>query len=145
MGVYYYPVFDRKVDSLPTELCVDGKAIARAMPLLDRWAKELGVRDMMSFYSESNEESFASIGEEVPPGLKETPIEWTEPGDGLRTVRAYLERAGTVSDRTLRFADSKGRKVELELEHLLADLQALERELVHAKSRGCRFRLRISI
>jgi hypothetical protein len=148
MGVSYYPVFDPPMADLRPEEGVGGKPIARAMPLLTAWAAELGVRDLESFYSESNEESFALIGESVPEGLKETPIEWSDPGDGLRTVRAYLGHLRTIGGTagpTLHFKDFKDRDESVKLDSLREDLQSLESVLVKAADRGSRFRLRIDM
>src|SRR4051794_3796231 len=120
MGVSYYPVLDPPIEGFTPHLEVSGKAIARAMPLLKGWAAELGVRDLMSFYSESHAESFALIGESVPKGMKETPIEWFAPQDGLTALRAYLGRLRDTSAEELQFSQ-KGRSSSVGVAQLIED------------------------
>jgi hypothetical protein len=145
MGASYYPEFQPPIEPLPAELRVDGKAIARAMPLLEAWATELDVRSLMSFYSESNAEAFEKIGESLPDDMEDSPIEWSEPADALRSVRAYLDHLRDLGGKQLSVADNEGEMHTVSAQRLVEDLRAIERELVHAAGLGARFRLRIDV
>jgi len=129
MGVAYYPAFENDVAGYEPSTAISGKALARAMDELDAICGELGVRTLMSFYSESNAEAFAKIGEPVPPGMKEDPIQWSEPADGLRTIEALLE-----CDKIGNFKDG-----------VIADLESLQEILQVAIKHSTRFRLRIDV
>ena len=88
MGVAYYPVFEREIPGLNPATAVSGKSIAKAIEALDKLAKRLGVTPLSAFYSESSEETFANIGEDVPDDIEEPPIQWFNAAEGLATIRA---------------------------------------------------------
>lgn len=144
MGVAFYPELDPPIEGYSPDLMVNGKAIANAMELLDQWARELGVREMMSFYSESHEESFGHIGEDVPPDMDECSIEWSDPNEGLATVRPLLQRVRSLTEEVLSTGEREHRRV-VKVSSLLSDLAALEGVLVTAIEHGRRFRLRIDL
>ena len=91
MGVAYYPEFEREIPGYDPSVAVSGKAVARAMDQLEAICKRLGLTPLLDFYSESNEEAFDKIGEEVPPDLRDEPIKWSEPELGLRTASGLIE------------------------------------------------------
>ncbi|HEY2586841.1 MAG TPA: hypothetical protein VGI81_13940 [Tepidisphaeraceae bacterium] len=145
MGVAFYPVLNPAIVDYQPHLLVNGKAIAKAMPLLESWAKEVGVRPLYDFYSESTEEVFAKIGEPVPPGTKDEPIKWAEPDDGIKTVRAMLERLRSEPGPALSVTDERGRERSVSVEQLIRDLEAFESVFRRASDHGSKFRLRIDI
>jgi hypothetical protein len=108
---------------------MSGKALGRAIRELDMICGRLGVASVGSFYSESNTEEFRKIGEPMPAGMREEPIKWSEPSDGLHTVGALSERhcKDTVEPQVIQ------------------DLEDLKRVLLVAAKHGTRFRLRIDI
>jgi len=133
MGVAYYPSFERAIAGFDPATAVNGKPVARVIERLDKICKRLRVTPLTDFYSESVEEAFAKIGEEVPEGMKEQPICWSEPSAGLRTVEgliAYLE----AHDEAL--PDAPG---------VIEDLEGLQQVLQKAQKHRTRFRLRIDI
>jgi len=112
MGVAYYPELNPKIRGYKPDLAVDGKMISVAIGTLDEWATELGVHNLSSFYSESNKEVFAHIGEDAPPDLEDTPIRWSKPSDGLKTVRALIARLAPLGDRNVKVKSDSRKKEE---------------------------------
>jgi len=133
MGVAYYPSFERQIPGFDPSTAVSGKSTARSMKQLDGICVRLGMASLMSFYSESNEEAFGKIGEPVPPGMQDDPIQWSEPAEGLRTVVGLIEylrtHAGELPD-TARIQE---------------DLEDFRKVLIKAQEHGTRFRLRIDV
>jgi hypothetical protein len=133
MGVAYYPSFEHETPGYDPSLEIGGKSLARAMDDLGKICKQLGERDLMSFYSESVEEAFGHIGEPVPAHMAEQPIEWSEPTEGLRTIGAliiYLTSHPTELTDTQR---------------ILVDLRSFQAILNKAVEYKTRFRLRIDV
>ena len=95
------------------------------MKELDAICGRLGVISLSSFYSESSAEAFEKIGEPMPPDMRDEPIKWSEPTDGLRTIAALLKCG----------CEPK----------VVRDLEDLRRVLLVAAENGTRFRLRIDI
>lgn len=147
MGVAFYPVLNPAVPDYQPEIVVGGKAIAQAMPLLESWARDLAVRPLYDFYSESLEETYAHIGDAVPDEFKdqEEPIKWSAPADGMKTVRALVDRLRAESGPEIRFTDNRGRETTIEIGRLIRDLESLEQVLRVASERGSRFRIRIDV
>jgi hypothetical protein len=133
MGVAYYPVFERKIDGYNPSVLVNGKPIARAMARLEEICKRLGITPLMGFYSESNEEVFAKIGEPVPPGMREDPVRWSEPEQGLRTVVGLMDY---LRDYPAELPDAA---------RIREDLEGFRQVFLKAQEHQTRFRLRIDI
>ena len=133
MGVAYYPAFECETPGFDPSTEIGGKPLAREMEDLGEICARLQVSDLMSFYSESLKESFDLIGEEVPEGMKEEPIKWTEPAEGLRTLDALI-------------AYLTGHPAELQNSpRILEDLQSLRAILDKASELKTRFRLRLDM
>jgi hypothetical protein len=149
MGVAYYPEVNPPIPGFKPDLAVGGKPIARALPLLDRWADERGVRTLYSFYSETLEESFSHIGEPVPTelidGPHDTPIEWSDANEGLNTVRTLLDHLRSVAPGLLEFENRQGESCQIESSRVIEDLESLESVLRKAIQSGSKFRLRIDV
>ena len=145
MGAAYYPVLHPAIPGFQPELVVSGKATARAMPVLDEISAQLGVRALSDYYSESVEEAFAKIGEPVPPGMKDEPIKWSYPADGLETVRALANHLRSNGSHDLEITDSTGRTRTVSAEAIASDLEALASVLTKAVEQKCSFRLRTDI
>ena len=131
MGVAYYPVFEKAIPGFNPSVEVSGKSMAKALEVLDGICRKLEKRELSSFYSESNHETFASIGSDAPPGLCDEPIAWSQPADGLTTVDALLEHLSREPSAVER------------PEAVIADLRSLRRVLLEAERHHTRFRLRI--
>ncbi len=147
MSVAYFPVLFPEIPGYDPSVFVSGKALAHAMPALDLLAHELGVPELMSFYSESLAESFGHIGEEVPDDMLETPITWTDAEDGLHTVRAIVQHLLTCVGVPLLVKDPSNCRPDETVvwERVFEDLKQLETVLVTAKNHGSKFRLKIDM
>ena len=145
MGMGYYPALNPPVPGIQPELIVSGKTLAEAMPALDELSEQLGVQKLGSFHSESIEESFALLGESVPPGMPEKPIEWFEPEMGLKTIRALRNHVASHTQISLLVKDARDREKTVELDGVMTDLQQLENVLGTAAQHKSKFRLRIDI
>jgi hypothetical protein len=133
MGAAYYPSFEREIDGFDPSVAISGKPIARAMSQLDEICKRLGAAPLLDFYSESTEEAFKKIGEPVPQGLRASPVSWSEPEKGIRTVTSLIEYLEAHPDELPNTPTLK------------EDLEGLREVLTKAQKHGTRFRLRIDI
>jgi len=97
------------------------------------------------FHSESVQESFDKIGEPVPEGMKKEPVKWSEPADGVATIRGLLARVGEELGPDVSFKNEQGRDQTVSVARLTEDLQAMDAVLEVAATRGSKFRLRIDI
>jgi hypothetical protein len=134
MGVALYPEFEKNIPGYNPSTAISGKTLARSVDggkgEIERLCHRLGVRSIFDFYSESNEEAFAKLGEPVPPGLPpEEPLKWSEPAEGLRTVEALL----ACPD------------LEATSPRVSEDLRHFRDILLKASEHGTRFRLRIDM
>ena len=84
MGAALYIVAKDKPEEL--DLFVNGKALSKAGARLATDAKELGVPELMSFFSQNPED----VAEFVDDVSALPPEQWFDPVDGLTTVRALL-------------------------------------------------------
>jgi hypothetical protein len=133
MGVAYYPSFERKIEGFDLATAVNGKPIARAMDRLDEIAKGLGITALRTFHSESKEEFFSKIGESVPPGLPDHPVQWSEPEHGIRTLVALIKHLRDHPDELPNAA------------RVCEDLESFRQVLLKAQEHETRFRLCIDI
>ena len=129
MGAAYYPSFERAVKGYEPATAMSGKMIARQIEELDAVCTRLQVAPLSSFYSESAAEAFEKIGEEMPEGMHDKPVRWSEAKDALRTVNSLLElyRSNAAEQKVVK------------------DLEDLRDILVVAVEHGTRFRSRIDI
>jgi hypothetical protein len=124
MSAAFYPVLESPDIGIDTT--VDGKALSRAIELLDRLALSAGVTPLTEFISfESDDYGVLEEADIELPAVK-----WSSAADGLRTVRALLDGV-----RRTREGDGA----------LLADLHALEKVLVQADERHVRWHLAIDM
>lgn len=94
MGTALYLEFENEIPGYDPRASVLGEPLSRVIQFgkgqVDLICHSDGLTQIYEFYSESNEEAFAKIGEPVPPGLKPDPIKWTAPEEGLRAIDAVL-------------------------------------------------------
>ena len=145
MGMAYYSVLNPPIEGYQPELIVGGKAIARAMALLDAWAGELGVQPLSGYHSENLEETFEKIGEPVPEGVPDRPIKWSDPADGLATIRALVARIEAEDESEFEIEGPVRRNQTVNADWLAEDLRALEAVLKRASENKSKFRLRVDI
>jgi hypothetical protein len=84
MGSALYIIAKDKPDGM--DLFVNGKALSKASARLTSVAKKLGVRELMSFFSQ-NPDDAADFVEDISTLPAE---QWFDPVDGLVTVRALI-------------------------------------------------------
>src|SRR5687767_4194352 len=84
MGAALYIVAKDKPEGM--DLFVNGKALSQASARLSSAAKKLGVRELMSFFSQ-NPEDAADFVEDVSAL---PPEQWFAPEEGLTTIRALI-------------------------------------------------------
>ena len=120
------------VDPLPT----DGKLLARAMDGLDREARKLGKRPLSDFYSVSQKQALAELGERE---LTEEECEaladdhaWWPPEEGLASVEALLAWVSDNQDKVDRSA------------YVIADLRDFKTVLEAAVRETTEFNLAVS-
>lgn len=134
MGVALYPEFEKSIPGYDPSTAISGKALAHAVGggrgEIEQMCHRLGVVPIFGFYSESNEEAFAKLGEPVPAGLPpEEPLKWSDAAEGLRTVEALLACP----------------ELEAMPPHVSEDLRNFRAILFKAAEHGTRFRLRIDM
>lgn len=124
MGVGVGLMFDGGVPGTGAfeEFIADGKEFAYQMERLDEICQSMDVPPFSRFcpYDPSDE---AAESEEI----------WFDPVDGLETVSRLTESLTSEIERT------KGKRKKLELEALIAALDALKADLTLAKKRKARF------
>ena len=131
MGVAFYPVFEDGIGDWPDD--IDGKALASAADKLDEVARDSGVPTLYDFYSMTREQAITDVldGDPEDPTTYDESIvpeeKWFDCSDGLRTVRAVLGAAKSSNTK--------------DLDAVVADLDAFERNLVHAAKRQVRWHL----
>jgi len=133
MGVAYYPILEKKIPGYEPATAISGKALAKAMEVLDRCAVEAGVRPLSEFFSESASESFESIGEDTPEGLKESDVQWFSPEDGLAAIRGLSEYISAHPGILQQSSSSGGPEKKKTTQEILADLEALSAKLASAR------------
>jgi hypothetical protein len=87
----YYVVLEREIPSF--DVYVNGQRLSKASDRLEKLAKQIGVRPLLSFFSPSREE-LTSILDGVDPvdlRIKSQKEQWFSAEDGLRTVRALMD------------------------------------------------------
>jgi hypothetical protein len=133
MGSAIYAEFESKVPGYDPSTEISGKGLAQAMDALGELARSLGVREPWDFYSESNEEAFEKLGEELPEDMEKDGATWFDPTEGLKSVRSLLTklRDDPKNIEGAAFA--------------MSDLEALRKILEIAEKHGVKFRLRIDI
>jgi len=123
-------VLDRKIPGADT--CVNGNFLSKHNDELEKMAKRLGVRPLMSFFSMSNEE-LALLEEEHAINLSKTKSRtadtWFAGEEGLRTVNALLENLS-------------GSKLK-DVARVAAELREFVHVLELAKANGIRWHLAV--
>jgi hypothetical protein len=118
------------VDPLDT----DGKLLAKAVDILDRAARKLGVRPLSDFYSVSKKQALAEIEgdddltDEEWEALADDHV-WWDPADGLASVEALAEWVMQNGDKVHRSDD------------VLADLEDCRKVLTAAVREGVEFNI----
>ncbi len=130
MSAALYIILDRKIPGADT--FVNGKSLSKHNDELEKMAKRLGVRPLMSFFSISNEE-LASLEKEYAIDLSKTKSRtadtWFAAEEGLRTVNALLENLS-------------GSKLK-DVARVEADLREFVGVLELAKANGIRWHLAV--
>jgi hypothetical protein len=124
MSAAFYPVLQDP--DIGIDVTVDGKALARDSDLLERLALSAGVTPLTGFISVEGDDY--GILEEADIELPAA--QWFSAADGLRTVRALLDRVERARDGD---------------EALLADLHGLEQVLAQADARHVQWHLAIDM
>lgn len=88
MGAALFPVVDGEINEL-SNASIDGKAICRAVDVLDKHATRLGVKPLMLFFGSDVNDVIEEHGIEID-GIFEDTTNWFSADEGLSTVRAYL-------------------------------------------------------
>ena len=122
MGAALYIVAENKPEEM--DLFVNGKALSKAETRLSSAAKKIGVRELMSFFSQNPEDAADFLGEDVP---SLPPEQWFDPVEGLMIVRALISHFATSP------ADSA----------VVADLREFEAVLQRLKDAGLRWHLAV--
>jgi hypothetical protein len=134
MGVAYYPVLEKKIPGFEPATAISGKALAQAMEVLDRCAVEAGLRPLSEFFSESASESFESIGEDTPEGLKGSDVQWFAPEEGLTAIRRLSEYLSAHPGALQAAKSSEPSETKKKTtREMLADLEALSAEITSAR------------
>jgi len=125
-----YVILEREIPN--TDIYVNGNSLSRNNDELEKFAKQIGVRTLMSFFSISRNE-FASLAEEhgvdLPQNKATLEEYWFPAEEGLRTIHALSENlAGS--------AMGVRERVESELREFAAVLE-------RAKAHGIRWHLGI--
>jgi hypothetical protein len=135
MGVAFFAVFEDGSGGWCDD--INGKCLARAADILDRVAKMHKVPTLYEYFSMTRDQAISELlgGDPDDPtsyAADKVPEEtWYDSQEGLRTVRILLDHV---------------RNHELPIEHLkdvIDDLEAFERYLADAASRGIRWHLAI--
>ena len=123
MSSSFYPVLKDPDNSI--DVTFEGKALARAVDLLDQIAHDAGVPVLSSYISFAGDDYgvFDEAGIEVPTTV------WFAAVDGLRTVRALL-----VGPQPAQFSDAA-----------MSELQSLELILQKADQEQVEWRLAVDI
>lgn len=104
-----YIILDKKIPG--ADIYVNGNSLSKNSDELERMARRLEVRSLMSFFSVSNEELKAlteQYGVDISKGKAASEEKWFAPEEGLRTVNSLL---GSLAGSKLGHDD----RVKLEL------------------------------
>jgi hypothetical protein len=85
LGAALYIVAENSPEEI--DLFVNGKALSRASARLASAAKKLGVREIMSFFSQNPGDAAEFMAEDAPAL---PPEQWFDPADGLVSVGALI-------------------------------------------------------
>ncbi len=88
----FYVVLEKKTSN--ADVYVNGNFISKNSDALDKLAKQLGVRTLLSFFSASPEEIASLLEVESVDSIKDNSKyakKWFAADEGLRTVNALLE------------------------------------------------------
>jgi hypothetical protein len=124
-----YIILENKIPNL--DEFVNGKCLSKELDTLEKLAKELGIKPLMSFYSTNGDDVRSVLGDESPEelGIKIPMEEWFTAEDGLQTVRALLTH----------FEKSKSRSSE----KLVSDLREFDHVLSAAQQHQVRWHLAV--
>jgi hypothetical protein len=122
MGAALYIVAENKPEEM--DLFVSGKALSQATARLSCAAKKIGMRELMTFFSQ-NPDNVAEFMDEGASALP--PEQWFEPADGLTTVRALIAHFSAAPAETA----------------VVADLREFESVLQRLKDAGLRWHLAV--
>jgi hypothetical protein len=91
----YFIVLEEQSPNLDTY--VNGNHLSDETKKLERLAKQIGVKPLMSFFSINPQELNSLLGDASPAELGLTPTEekWFSAEDGLRTIRALTDHFET--------------------------------------------------
>ncbi|HEY7117102.1 MAG TPA: hypothetical protein VH475_10970 [Tepidisphaeraceae bacterium] len=103
------------------------------MEVLDRCAAEAGVRPLSEFFSESPEESFESIGEDVPEGMEGSDVQWFAAEEGLASIRGLAQYVSAHPGVLNPPKSSEAQKPKKTAGEMLADLEALAAKITNAR------------
>lgn len=127
MSVAWYIVLERPISGF--DHGVNGKSLARAGELADKFAASASVKPLMDFFSASQADMEAFIDEANVSDSKTIAEQWYSADEGLQTVKALITAVeATTIDRK---AD------------VLADLKEFEAVLERAKRDGIRWHLAV--
>jgi hypothetical protein len=134
MGAALYIILDAEEPGFETG--VDGKILSQNSEALDRFATELGVTPLMSFFSVdprgNDVRDFFDDEDEIDPELLQPPeVTWFAPEDGLKTVRSLLGHVEGHPQEWHRTDD------------LISDLRRFEDILSRAADAGHRWHLAV--
>lgn len=87
MGTAVYIILNQEIQGLDYISVTDGKFLSRASERLDLYADHLGVKPLMSFFSQSPDD----ISEFLSESDDTTEETWFCASEGLKTVRAFEE------------------------------------------------------
>lgn len=125
MGTAVYIILNQEIQGLDYISVTDGKFLSRASERLDLYADHLGVKPLMSFFSQSPDD----ISEFLSESDDTTEETWFCASEGLKTVRAFEEFLIQHPERVDRSTD------------VIADLRQFSEILKQAESRGIKWHL----
>ncbi|MEQ8172563.1 MAG: hypothetical protein ABRQ38_27010 [Candidatus Eremiobacterota bacterium] len=130
MGVAYYIVLEKDIPGKNT--FIDGKALAKEEKKLKEISHLQGVKDLMSFFSNSPDE-VEEFFDEYCDTMEIPETEWFSPDEGLQTVRAILDYVEMNPGSFIR------------KKSLLEDLKNFEDILLEAQKYNLKWHLSIDI
>ena len=127
----YYIVLEKEIPNF--DVYVNGNALVKESDTLERLAKKIGVRSLMSFFSVSPEELTALVGDHGETienlGVKAPTEQWFSAEDGLNVVRKLMNNLESLGP-----ARSTA---------VLSNLKEFERVLEAASQCGARWHLAV--
>lgn len=122
-----YIVFEKKIPGADT--CVNGNFLSKHNDELEKMAKRLGVRPLMSFFSASKDEVGSLLGDDAGSLGIDIEEKWFAAEEGLRTVKALLENLSSLKLK--------------DVDRVEADLREFVGALEQARANGTRWHLAV--